>query len=179
MTSSSVLDVNPDIPECHTLRGWFDAGGNSENFQSHTNTYSGGGAAATFNRSELMSLGEVKEKDLGSADKVDYFSTRATVMHLKQDNIAYPACPTQGCNKKVFDQHDGWRCEKCDRSFEKPEYRFAPCSLLIRDEVVDSTVFQIHYFYGCIRLLRPSMVPRFQRFRRDTVPAFSKRAGWN
>ena len=139
MTSSSVLDVNPDIPECHTLRGWFDAGGNSENFQSHTNTYSGGGAAATFNRSELMSLDEVKQKELGSSDKVDYFSTRATVMHLKQENIAYPACPTQGCNKKVFDQHDGWRCEKCDRSFEKPEYRFEPCSLTVHDDFADLT----------------------------------------
>lgn len=123
MSSSSTLEINPDIPECHALRGWFDAGGNSENFQSHTNTFSSAGGAATFNRSELMSIEEVKAKDLGTSDKTDFFSTRATVMHLKADNIAYPACPTQGCNKKVFDQHDGWRCEKCDRSFEKPEYR--------------------------------------------------------
>ncbi|THH28502.1 hypothetical protein EUX98_g5682 [Antrodiella citrinella] len=124
MTSSSSLEVNPDIPESHALRGWFDAGGNSENFQSHTNAFSGGGAVA-FNRAEMMSLEEVKVKELGGSDKTDYFSTKATVMHLKPENIAYPACPTQGCSKKVFDQHDGWRCEKCDRSFEKPEYRYA------------------------------------------------------
>lgn len=123
MSGSSTLELNPDIPECHALRGWFDAGGNSENFQAQTNNFSGAGGAA-FNRAEMMSLDEIKSKDLGSADKVEYFSTRATVMHLKQENIAYPACPAQGCNKKVFDQHDGWRCEKCDRSYEKPEYRY-------------------------------------------------------
>jgi len=57
------------------------------------------------------------------SDKVDYFSARATVMHIKSENIAYPACPT--CSKKVFEtMGEGWRCEKCDRSFEKPEYRY-------------------------------------------------------
>ena len=32
MTSASMMEVNPDIPECHALRGWFDAGGNSATY---------------------------------------------------------------------------------------------------------------------------------------------------
>lgn len=31
---SSTLAVNPDIPEAHGLRGWFDSVGKSENAQS-------------------------------------------------------------------------------------------------------------------------------------------------
>jgi len=58
------------------------------------------------------------------SDKADFFSLRATVMHLKADNILYPACPTPQCNKKVTETHEGWRCEKCDRCHEKPEYRY-------------------------------------------------------
>ncbi|KAH8099587.1 replication factor-a protein [Cristinia sonorae] len=124
MAGSSSYEVNPDIPESHGLRGWFDSVGSAASFQSHTNTFSGSGGAVNFNRAAMLSIEEVKTKDLGNGDKADFFSTRATVMHLKSDNIAYPACPNTGCSKKVFDQHDGWRCEKCDRSFEKPEYRY-------------------------------------------------------
>jgi len=50
------------------------------------------------------------------------FCAQASIMHIRAENIAYPACPT--CGKKVIEQHDGWRCEKCDRSHEKPQYRY-------------------------------------------------------
>ncbi|CAL1705705.1 unnamed protein product [Somion occarium] len=128
MFSSSMMTINPDIPEAHALRGWYDAGGNQASFQAHSNSFSGaaGGALSGFNRSEMKSLQEVNDMlsntttDL--SEKPVYFSARATIMHIKQENVAYPACPT--CNKKVFEQHDGWRCEKCERSYEKPEYRY-------------------------------------------------------
>lgn len=120
------MSINPDIPEAHALRGWYDAGGNQSNFQAHSNASGSGRAAgAGFDRAEMKSLSEVTEilshttDDL--SEKPIYFSTRGTIMHIKQENVAYPACP--GCNKKVFEQHDGWRCEKCERSHEKPEYR--------------------------------------------------------
>ncbi|KAJ1931440.1 Replication factor A protein 1 [Kickxella alabastrina] len=40
--------------------------------------------------------------------------------------MAYPACPGEGCNKKITeDQSSGqWRCEKCQRSYPAPEYRY-------------------------------------------------------
>lgn len=125
MFSSSTMSINPDIEECFALRGWFDSIGAEQNFQSHSHSSSSamssfGGA---FNRAEVRNLAEVKEAQLGMSDKVEYFSTRATVMHIKSDNIAYPACPSEGCNKKVVQNGDGWRCEKCDRSYDKPEFR--------------------------------------------------------
>lgn len=123
MFSSSTMSINPDIDEAFALRGWYDSFGAEQPFQSHSNaastSFTGG-----FNRSELRNLNDVKDAQLGMSDKVDYFSARATVMHIKSENIFYPACPSQGCSKKVvLTDSSTWRCEKCERNFEKPEYR--------------------------------------------------------
>ncbi|KAH9950187.1 replication factor-a protein [Amylocystis lapponica] len=122
MFSSSTMTVNPDIPESHALRGWYDAAGAEQNYQSHTNAGGMGSSYAVFERTEVLPLQDVKERELGMQDKPDMFCARATIMHIRPENIAYPACPT--CGKKVIEQHDGWRCEKCDRSHEKPQYRY-------------------------------------------------------
>lgn len=122
MFSSSTMSINPDIEEAFVLRGWYDASGAEQSFQAHSMA-AGGPSSGGFNRTEMRNLNDVKESQLGSSDKVDYFSTRATIMHIKADNISYPACPTQGCNKKVIQEGNNWRCEKCDKSFEAPEHR--------------------------------------------------------
>lgn len=123
MFSSSTMAINPDMPEAHNIRGWYDDIGTSTQFQAHTSSMTSAGAGGTINRSEMRTLNDVKESQLGSGDKVEYFSCRATVMHIRGENISYPACGSEGCSKKVVEGHDGWRCEKCDRSFETPTYR--------------------------------------------------------
>jgi len=123
MISSSVMTSNPDIPEAHVLRGWFDATGSEQNFKSFSGATSSSGSG-TFRREELRTLESVKDSQLGMGDKQEYFSCRATILHIKHDNLSYPACQTEGCNKKVIESHEGWRCEKCDRSFERPEHRY-------------------------------------------------------
>lgn len=124
MVSSSTMAINPDIDDSYALRGWYDSTGAGQSFQAHANTGGGGGTMGGFNRAEMRSINEVKEAQLGSSDKVDYFSTRATIMHIKSDNISYPACQTPSCNKKVIETGDSWRCEKCDKSFPAPDHRF-------------------------------------------------------
>jgi ribosomal protein L37AE/L43A len=125
------MSINPDIEEAHALRGWYDSIGSNQPFQSHSSALSGGGmSTGSFDRGAIRSLAFVKNNGLGTDDRVDYFSARATVMHIKSDNISYPACPTQGCNKKVVEGHDGWRCEKCDKSYEKPEHRYVRPTIL-------------------------------------------------
>ena len=88
---------------------------------------SGGGGVQTggINMSELKTTQEVKDMNLGT-DKPEYFSSRIIITHLRAENIMYPACPSDGCNKKVTDLGDGWKCEKCERTFERPEYRCVP-----------------------------------------------------
>jgi len=115
------MAVNPDVPEAHALKGWWMDGGAQTSFSSHTQA--GSSSGGVINRDEMRTIDQVKDAQLGMSDKPDFFSVRATVMHIKNDNILYPACPTAGCNKKVTETGDGWRCEKCDRSYEKPEYR--------------------------------------------------------
>lgn len=116
------MESNPDIPEAHALRGWYDAGGNSTEFKSQTSNFTGG--TGVFNRDEVRFFNDVRESELGMhGDKPEFFAARGTIMHIRSENLAYPACQTQGCNKKVIEQHDGWRCERCDRSWEKPSYR--------------------------------------------------------
>lgn len=74
-------------------------------------------------RDPPKTIGEIKEEGIGLNEKVDYFQTRASVAFVKTDTLSYPACSTDGCNKKVTDQGDGWRCEKCDKTWPSPNYR--------------------------------------------------------
>lgn len=123
MSGSGTMTVNPDIAEAHNLRGWYEDIGQTTTFHAHSSS-APSGASGTINRSEMRTLHDVKEANLGTGDKPDYFSCRATIMHIRGENIMYPACGSENCNKKVVEGHDGWRCEKCERSFERPTYRF-------------------------------------------------------
>ncbi|KAF2218452.1 replication factor-A C terminal domain-containing protein [Elsinoe ampelina] len=59
------------------------------------------------------------------SEEADYFHLKATIVFVKQDSFAYPACLTPECNKKVIEVDPGeWRCEKCDKSHPKPDYRY-------------------------------------------------------
>jgi replication factor A1 len=136
MFSSSTMTVNPDIPEAHGLRGWFDSEGQAlsekndwKNFSSAGlgGTGMGFGGDFTSDLKERRTIGQVRDQNLGMStdDKPDFFTMRGIVVHLKQDNMYYPACASDGCNKKVtLEGNNSWRCEKCDRSFEAPEYRY-------------------------------------------------------
>ena len=42
-TFSSVIEVNPDIPEAHSLKGWYDGAGKNEKTQSISTKGGGGG----------------------------------------------------------------------------------------------------------------------------------------
>ncbi|SJL00911.1 related to Replication factor A protein 1 [Armillaria ostoyae] len=124
MVSSSMMSVNPDMDEAFALRGWYDNEGQTSTFQAHSRGGAAGASGGGFNRSQMRSLLEVKESEMGQSDKTEYFSTRATIMHIKSDNIAYPACQNESCNKKVIQNGDIWRCEKCEQNFDSPSYRY-------------------------------------------------------
>ncbi|WWC62468.1 uncharacterized protein I303_105064 [Kwoniella dejecticola CBS 10117] len=139
MFSSATMSVNPDIPEAHQLRGWFDAEGRNTQFQQYTNAMnnngSGPSAGAGVKPSELKTIGEAKDEGLGMSDKPDFFTTSATVAFVKQETFSYPACANpEGCNKKVVDDGNGWLCEKCDRKWDEPIHRY-----ILSMNVIDHT----------------------------------------
>ncbi|KAH9821569.1 hypothetical protein DFH28DRAFT_883097 [Melampsora americana] len=126
MVSSSIMAVNPEIPEAFDLRGWYDTEGATVAIQSH----SGAGSVGMNNQiaiteESLKSIGQVKLEELGKSEKGDYFNLRATVMFVKNEVFSYPACPTERCNKKMV-QHgdDEWKCDKCDKTYPEPDHRY-------------------------------------------------------
>jgi replication factor A1 len=128
MISSSIMTINPDITDAHVLRGWYDSVGATSSFTAYSGG-SGSGGSATFNRADIRTIEDIKA-NTQIPEKAEMFSCRGTILHIKADNPAYPACPAQACKKKVIDTGDGWRCEKCDKSWEKPEYRCVTSDLI-------------------------------------------------
>ncbi|KAF8965199.1 hypothetical protein BDZ97DRAFT_1904099 [Flammula alnicola] len=131
MFSGSTMQVNPEIDECFALRGWYDNAGADQTFKAHSIS-SGASSAYGFKREDIRSLDEVKQAGYGMPEKPEMFSARATIMHIKSDNLSYPACPTPNCNKKVVEMGSGWKCEKCDKTFDAPEHRYI-MSLAVAD----------------------------------------------
>jgi len=116
------MGIDPDIEEAHRLRGWYDTMGRKHEFSTHQGMSTMG--SATGRKDAELTIVEVKEKQLGM-ENPDFFVVKATIVYIKQDNFAYPACRSETCNKKVTDNGDGtWRCEKCEVSHDRPEYRY-------------------------------------------------------
>lgn len=123
MSNSSFMQVDPEIPEAYSLKGWYEAAGKSKDFTTHNTKMSMG--AATARADPRKTLEQVRVENLGLGETPDYFTTSATITFIKKDNASYPACRSEGCNKKVLeDGEGGWRCEKCDKSHDSPEYRY-------------------------------------------------------
>lgn len=122
LLSSGSMSVDPDIDEAHKLKGWYDAQGRQDTFQTFQNM----GASLGGGGNNSKTIQEVKDENLGmNEEKPDYFNLKATVVFIKQDNIAYPACLSPDCNKKVVEVDPGqWRCEKCDKTHPRPQYRY-------------------------------------------------------
>lgn len=115
---SSQMQINPDIPKAHQLRGWFDSLDSNHEFNSISNRVGGdvGG--------KLWTLKEALMNQVGSQDKADYFNVEATVLFIQSDRAIYQACPSKDCKKKVVDNNNGtYRCEKCNEEFPNFEYR--------------------------------------------------------
>ncbi|KAF8330072.1 replication factor-A protein 1 [Cantharellus anzutake] len=128
MFSGSSMQIDPDSPQAHLLRGWYDSGGKAETFQPQT---PGGGSGPSgmssggFNHKELYPIAIAQEKFPGLRDTPDYFSLHATIVLFREENLYYTSCPGPKCQKKVLEQDDGtWRCEKCAKSYENCEYRY-------------------------------------------------------
>ena len=109
--------------------GRYQTEGQNTTFQSFNNAGAGG---ATFKTDVFKTLKSVVDDNLGMDEKPDFFSTRATVTYVKGDNLSYPACPTERCNKKMNQEGENqWRCEKCTMTYDAPQYRSVlPLSLL-------------------------------------------------
>ncbi|XP_034238791.1 replication protein A 70 kDa DNA-binding subunit [Thrips palmi] len=119
LPASATFLENPDIPEAHQLKGWYDGDGSSANFKLLSQRTGGTGMGSD---ADLITIKEARDKGLGSGGKTEYYSTKASIVMIKSENAMYNACPGENCNKKVIDQQNGlYRCEKCNRDY--PNYK--------------------------------------------------------
>lgn len=123
--SSTQLVINPDHPEAHKVREWFDREGKNSATVSISREGGGGGRV-----DQRKTVAAIKDEGLGRGDKPDWITVRATVFYIKPENFCYPACPLEvngkQCMKKVTNNGDGtWRCDRCDRSVPDCDYRSA------------------------------------------------------
>ncbi|XP_063624011.1 replication protein A 70 kDa DNA-binding subunit [Cydia splendana] len=129
--ASTMIRLNPDLPDAHKLRGWYDNGGANMdivNISARSGAYGGGSG-------EWITFSEAEAKQLGSGDKGDYYSLLGVLTFTFADNAVYKACPQEQCNKKLVDQENGlFRCEKCNREYPNYKYR-----LLLGANVSDPT----------------------------------------
>ncbi|KAJ1528713.1 hypothetical protein ONE63_007106 [Megalurothrips usitatus] len=121
LPGNATFQINPDIPESHELKGWYDDEGSTATFKSISQR-TGGGGGGFGSDNDLITIKDARDQGLGSGGKPDYFSVKGTLIMIKSENAIYQACPGENCNKKVIDQQNGmFRCEKCGRDY--PNYK--------------------------------------------------------
>ncbi|XP_028417884.1 replication protein A 70 kDa DNA-binding subunit-like [Dendronephthya gigantea] len=127
---SSTMMIDPDtIEEAFKLRGWYDNVGHSESIGSISGQRGDGMSTSVY-----KTISDIKKEGLGTSEKPDYFNLVATVSYFKKDNCLYKACPKQDCNKKVIEDADHYRCEKCNQTYPNFKHR-----LLLKINVADYT----------------------------------------
>ncbi|KAF9134745.1 Replication factor A protein 1 [Mortierella sp. 14UC] len=118
----SSFKLNPDIQAAFDIHGWYEREGKGTTFQSHTSDFKAGAGATP-----RMTFDEVKHAAAAlDPSQTLFFETKGTIvmMSKSENTFQYPACPKVGCNKKVMEDSNGWRCENCNNTVPEPEYRY-------------------------------------------------------
>merc|ERR1719187_322630 len=123
--SGGDLITNPDMPEGHEMKGWWD----NEGCNMSTNSLTvQGQRAGGVDGANMKTFGEVKAEHLGQgAERGEYYSVIGTVTFFSKEKSLYKACSNvmdgKDCNKKVMENGDGYRCEKCNKDMTDFRWR--------------------------------------------------------
>jgi replication factor A1 len=122
LLSSGSMTVDPDIDEAHKLRGWYTAVGQNATFNTHN---IGGDSGGGYKQNYKVIADILNDEQVIAGDTAAYFNVKASIIYISQKTLAYPACSTPGCNKKVIEEQPGeYLCEKCDKRFPEPNWRY-------------------------------------------------------
>lgn len=136
LAQSGACVANPDLPESYRLKGWYDNLGTATDFKLLKQDNSSGSNPMDLRKT----IYQVTSENLGRLEKPDYFSIRASTSFLRTSGtIAYPACVnevnnngrTMTCNRKIIQDGDQWRCERCNITVDEPTYRYVLTALLL------------------------------------------------
>uniref|UniRef100_A0A0A9DZF7 CCHC-type domain-containing protein n=1 Tax=Arundo donax TaxID=35708 RepID=A0A0A9DZF7_ARUDO len=123
--STTQLRINPDFPDAERLRQWYITEGKTAACVSLSREMPNSGRVDV-----RKTIAQIKAENLGRLDKTDCIIVKAAILEVRTDTLYYPACPLmlneKPCNKKVIQNGDGtWHCERCDKSSENCEYKYA------------------------------------------------------
>ncbi|KAL1672664.1 hypothetical protein EV122DRAFT_294720 [Schizophyllum commune] len=123
MLSSSLMYVELNHAKTADLRKWFDDTGKDCDFRTYTSATSG--SHLNFDHGDQRDLAQIRDAIRSASETTSNFSVRATIMDIKAKPLAYPACRSPGCGKKLVEINDSqWVCEKCNASHPSPDYRY-------------------------------------------------------
>ncbi|KAK7328868.1 hypothetical protein VNO77_22996 [Canavalia gladiata] len=133
--STTQLFINPDFPEAHNIKDWFNRVGKDSASLSISKDIISGGPKNEIRKT----VSQIKDEGLGRSDKPDWVTVRATISFIKTDTFCYTACPLmigdRQCNKKVTRSGNmRWQCDRCNQEFEECDYRY-----LLQAQILDHT----------------------------------------
>ncbi|KAM3407254.1 hypothetical protein ACQJBY_000979 [Aegilops geniculata] len=141
--SSSLLKINPDLPDAEKLMQWYITEGKLAVCTSLSQDISSVGKMYM-----RKTVAQIKDENLGRSDQPDWVTVEATISHINTEKFSYPACTREvngkRCNRKVTNNGDGmWHCPKCQQSSQNCEYRYLfQCKIQDHTGTTNATAFQ-------------------------------------
>jgi len=106
-----------DFPEFQSLFAWQKSNeGKDLNLPAITSR--GGPSVVKFKT--LAKMEEETTQKLVDCNEKVFSDVKAYLVFLKNSEtttIYYLSCPTEKCLRKVVEESDGWRCEKCNKTY--------------------------------------------------------------
>ncbi|KAK8811359.1 hypothetical protein WA158_003093 [Blastocystis sp. Blastoise] len=128
---STEFYTNMDLPEVQSLVNWYATEGRGMVGDSLSSQRASSGGNDIYNIKQRADLADIINKNLGHGDTPDFITVRGTIAFFKVDSTMwYPSCPNtlengKLCQKKLIEEPGvGWRCERCERTYPSPEYRY-------------------------------------------------------
>lgn len=78
------------------------------------------GSAAVGKYKPLVRLEEEANLKLVDANEKIFSDVKAFVVFIRNNENAqlfYLSCPSEKCMRKVIEESDGWKCEKCNKTY--------------------------------------------------------------
>jgi len=127
--ATSIIQIDPDIPETPLLQNWYRSQGSNANFTSLTRTQSEGSSTAL--------ICHVNHPAALKGSTSSYYTIAGTIMKTNRtSNHFYKSCRYTECTrKKVTEDNDGlYHCGKCNRT--SPTFEWC---LMLSVQLADST----------------------------------------
>jgi len=155
-TRSSIIQINPELPEAAALKEWYASGGDKAAFTSVSSGGAGGGGAAAPRK--LISDIETEGLGTDANGKPSFFQLKCTIAYCsatadaspegKKRAWCYPANPEN--KKKVVQSGAGWLDESTDKYMDTCQRRYIS-NLKFVDET--GSIFMTVFDEDCAKLL--------------------------